>query len=218
MTPALPDDLDSPPARPLTAADGIAAGARWRPPARLWPSCGGVRADRGRLERAHRPQVLGRGGAAAARRGEALPAGPPSRARQPRRPRRLRAHRRARGRSAAYRRSGAAASTIERLFDPGPAARALRGPRGARIDDVILAEGTRWEVQALDPQRREAICRLLSGSHAFRRSRARRIQAVERDTSGAESRRRRRAGTRPLALRDASLVASADARQESHRA
>jgi hypothetical protein len=71
-------------------------------------------------------------------------------------------------------------SAIEHLFDPGPASRTPRGPKGVRVGDVICAEGTRWEVQALDPQRGEAICRLLGGSHALRRFRARRIEYVER--------------------------------------
>jgi len=84
-------------------------------------------------------------------------------------------------------------SAIEHLFDPGPAARTLRGPKGARVGDVVLAEGSRWQVQGLDPERREAICRLLAGSHALRRFRARRIEHVERA-------RRRRAGGDTSAL------------------
>ena len=71
-------------------------------------------------------------------------------------------------------------SAIEHLFDPGPAARAVRGPKGARVGDVVLAEGYRWRVQALDPERSEAVCQLLGGSHALRRFRARRIERVER--------------------------------------
>lgn len=54
------------------------------------------------------------------------------------------------------------------------------GPRGARIGDVVIAEGSRWRVEGLDLERREAICRLLGGSRAHRRFRARRILKVER--------------------------------------
>ena len=59
-------------------------------------------------------------------------------------------------------------------------ARGARGPRGARIGDVIIAERSRWLVEGLDPSRREAICRLVGGSGAIRRFRARRIDKVER--------------------------------------
>jgi len=55
-----------------------------------------------------------------------------------------------------------------------------RGPKGARIGDIIVAERTRWRVLQLDVDRREAICRLLGGSHVIRRFRARGIEAVER--------------------------------------
>lgn len=55
-----------------------------------------------------------------------------------------------------------------------------RGPRGARIGDVVIAEGSRWQVEGLDLERREAICRLIGGSRAQRRFRARRILKVER--------------------------------------
>lgn len=55
-----------------------------------------------------------------------------------------------------------------------------RGPRGARIGDVITAEGSRWLVEALDQDRHEAICRLINGSGVLRRFRARRILNVER--------------------------------------
>jgi hypothetical protein len=71
-------------------------------------------------------------------------------------------------------------SAVEHLFDPGPAARTPSGPKGARVGDVVIAEGSRWQVQGLDPDRREAICRLLGGSHALRRFRARRIEQVLR--------------------------------------
>lgn len=56
----------------------------------------------------------------------------------------------------------------------------VRGPRGASVGDVIVAEGTRWRVRALDPVRREAVCELLRGSHCLRRFRARQILGVER--------------------------------------
>jgi hypothetical protein len=55
-----------------------------------------------------------------------------------------------------------------------------RGPRGARTGDVIIAEGSRWLVAGLDLERREAICRLIGGSGALRRFRARAIRKVER--------------------------------------
>ncbi|PZS15175.1 MAG: hypothetical protein DLM64_00300 [Solirubrobacterales bacterium] len=61
-----------------------------------------------------------------------------------------------------------------------PTASARRGPRGARVGDVVVAEGSRWRVEGLDLERREAICRLLGGSCACRRFRARRIFKVER--------------------------------------
>jgi hypothetical protein len=57
---------------------------------------------------------------------------------------------------------------------------AARGPKGARIGDVIVAERTRWRVTGLDQQRREVICKLLAGSRVLRRFRARRIERVER--------------------------------------
>jgi hypothetical protein len=43
----------------------------------------------------------------------------------------------------------------------------------------VIAEGSRWQVERLDLERREAICRLLGGSRVQRRFRARRIAAVE---------------------------------------
>lgn len=58
--------------------------------------------------------------------------------------------------------------------------RAATGPRGSRIGDVILAEGSRWRVVALDPSRREAICSLMAGAHVLHRFRTRQIIAVER--------------------------------------
>jgi len=63
------------------------------------------------------------------------------------------------------------------------------GPKGARVGDVVIAERSRWEVIALDPAHREAVCRLIAGSHALRRFRARRIEGIERAP------RRRRART-----------------------
>jgi len=60
---------------------------------------------------------------------------------------------------------------------------AKRGPRGARVGDVVVAEGSRWRVEGLDLERREAICRLLGGSRAQRRFRARRILKVEREAA-----------------------------------
>jgi hypothetical protein len=66
---------------------------------------------------------------------------------------------------------------------------ACRGPKGARIGDIVTAERSRWRVEALDPERREAICRLLGGSHCLRRFRARRITAIER--AGGRGRRER---------------------------
>ena len=56
----------------------------------------------------------------------------------------------------------------------------VRGPMGARVGDVIVAEGSRWVVEALDVDRSEAICRLTAGSCVLRRFRARRILRVER--------------------------------------
>ena len=58
-----------------------------------------------------------------------------------------------------------------------------RGPRGAGVGDVVIAEGSRWKVEELDLERREAICRLLSGSRVLHRFRARAILKVERGRS-----------------------------------
>jgi hypothetical protein len=58
-----------------------------------------------------------------------------------------------------------------------------RGPKGARVGDVVVAEGSRWLVLGLDHSRREAICRLLGGSRPQRRFRAGRIARVERGTA-----------------------------------
>lgn len=57
---------------------------------------------------------------------------------------------------------------------------AVRGPKGARVAGVVRVGGLRWRVVALDPERREAICRLCEGSNSLRRFRARAIEAVER--------------------------------------
>jgi len=65
----------------------------------------------------------------------------------------------------------------ERLF---ASASVRRGPKGARVGDVVLAERYRWRVIDLDADRHEAICELLAGSHSLRRFRARRIEHVER--------------------------------------
>lgn len=65
----------------------------------------------------------------------------------------------------------------------GQEASAAKGPRGSRIGDVVVAEGSSWEVVGLDPARPEAICRLVAGSGALRRFRARRIVNVERSVS-----------------------------------
>lgn len=74
------------------------------------------------------------------------------------------------------------ASSLQLSFDDHeqPASPPGRGPKGARVGDVVLAEGTRWRVEALDLSRREAICQLIGGSRALRRFRARRILKVER--------------------------------------
>jgi hypothetical protein len=55
-----------------------------------------------------------------------------------------------------------------------------RGPKGARIGDVLVAQGSRWRVVALDLPRREAVCRLLGSGASLRRFRARQILKIER--------------------------------------
>lgn len=86
-----------------------------------------------------------------------------------------------------------AGTHAHRMLTPAesPTGLGVRGPKGARIGDVVLAEGSRWQVQDLDPERREAICQLLAGSHALRRFRARAIERVER------TRRQRSRSKRP---------------------
>lgn len=64
-------------------------------------------------------------------------------------------------------------------------ANASRGPRGARVGDVVVAQGSRWRVEALDTDRREAVCRLLGGSRVLHRFRARQILHVERSRERA---------------------------------
>jgi hypothetical protein len=63
---------------------------------------------------------------------------------------------------------------------PTSPAPARRGPKGARVGDIVLAERSRWRVQELDPERRQAVCLLLAGSRVLRRVRARQIEDVER--------------------------------------
>lgn len=57
---------------------------------------------------------------------------------------------------------------------------AARGPRGAQVGDVAIADGSRWLVVALDLDRREAICQLERGARTLRRFRARQILRIER--------------------------------------
>lgn len=57
---------------------------------------------------------------------------------------------------------------------------ALRGPKGARTGDLILAERSTWRVVATDVDRHEVVTRLTCGSHVLRRFRARRIERVWR--------------------------------------
>jgi hypothetical protein len=75
--------------------------------------------------------------------------------------------------------------SVPRSGSPSP--RAQRGPKGARVGDVIVAEGSRWLCESVDPVRREAICRLVGGSRVLRRFRARAIRKVERTSASAES-------------------------------
>jgi hypothetical protein len=82
---------------------------------------------------------------------------------------------------------------LEELPDPPSARRdgslrprAQRGPKGARVGDVIIAEGSRWFVESVNPERHEATCRLIGGSRILRRFRARAIRKVERTPRRAE--------------------------------
>jgi hypothetical protein len=63
----------------------------------------------------------------------------------------------------------------DRLFAVEPF---VRGPKGARVGDLVLAERSWWLVLAIDRDRREAICRLQGGSRSVRRFGARRIERV----------------------------------------
>jgi hypothetical protein len=56
----------------------------------------------------------------------------------------------------------------------------VKGPKGAKVGDVVIAEGTRWSVIEIDPDGKQAVCRLLNGSHILRRFRARKIERVEK--------------------------------------
>jgi hypothetical protein len=77
--------------------------------------------------------------------------------------------------------AASAQSATVRSAGPAPSARrGIRGPKGARVGDVVIAEGSRWRVESLDPARRQGVCRLLAGSHVQRRFRARQIVNVER--------------------------------------
>jgi hypothetical protein len=84
--------------------------------------------------------------------------------------------------------AGLWSSEAERVLAPAAATsddgRGARGPKGARVGDVVIAERSRWRVEALDSQRREAVCRLIGGSGVIRRFRARRIVEVERSDRG----------------------------------
>jgi hypothetical protein len=72
-----------------------------------------------------------------------------------------------------------------------------RGPRGTRIGDMVLAEGTHWIVAGFDFARHEANCRLIGGSGELRRFRARRILKVERGRVAGMSKRSQRERPRP---------------------
>jgi hypothetical protein len=97
---------------------------------------------------------------------------------------------------------------LEKRLDPRSAPRsgsprpgAQRGPKGARVGDLIVAEGSRWLCESVDLVRREAICRLLGGC-AYRRFRARAIRKVERTPTSAESRKPPAALTKPHRAED----------------
>jgi hypothetical protein len=55
-----------------------------------------------------------------------------------------------------------------------------RGPKGARVGDIVIVDRAKWSVEGLDLDRREVICRLVSGSRVYRHFRARAIVRVER--------------------------------------
>lgn len=57
--------------------------------------------------------------------------------------------------------------------------RGVRGPKGTRVGDIVVAERSRWRVERIDPERREALCRLIGGSGVYRHFRARQIARVE---------------------------------------
>jgi hypothetical protein len=57
-----------------------------------------------------------------------------------------------------------------RLFDPPASARC---PKGARVGDTVIAERSRWQVQSIDHDRVELVCRLEAGARSLRRFRAR---------------------------------------------
>lgn len=70
-------------------------------------------------------------------------------------------------------------------LDPEPARgadirRGIRGPKGARVGDVVIVERSRWRVLTIDPERRDALCQLIGGSQVLRHFRARNIAKVER--------------------------------------
>lgn len=76
----------------------------------------------------------------------------------------------------------------------------LRGPKGARVGDVVHVDGSRWRVEAIDHEHREAVCRLLAGSHALRRFRARAIARVERQPNTPAAQLAIDGGETPVAL------------------
>ncbi len=61
-----------------------------------------------------------------------------------------------------------------------PKRTSARGPKGSRVGDILQAERSRWTVVDLDPDRRQAVCRLIGGSGVLRRFRARQILKVEK--------------------------------------
>ena len=69
---------------------------------------------------------------------------------------------------------------------PAAPTRRLRGPKGARVGDLMQAERSVWRVEGFSDDRREVIARLTCGSHALRRFRARRIERVWRSDGRAQ--------------------------------